>query len=95
MIPDGHLEDAEAAFRAALAVRSRGRDALGWAWTQTGLAKTVAEIGARTGDPARWREVLGFAEAALEVFEAAGASHRAAEARGARDAIRAKLMDGR
>ena len=64
---------------------------LAWALTQSNLARAVAEIGTRTGDPARWREALGLAEAALEVFEAAGAPHYAVKAREQRDAIRAKL----
>jgi hypothetical protein len=83
-----------AAFRAALEERTRERVPLDWAWTQASLGAAVAEIGTRTGDPARWREALGLAEAALEVSEAAGAPHFAAKVREHRDAIRAKLMDG-
>jgi hypothetical protein len=66
---------------------------LDWAATQGNLAEVLVGIGTRTGDPARWREALGLAEAALEVFEAAEALHHAAKARERHDAIRAKLMD--
>ena len=88
------LEQAEDAFRTALRERIRERTPLGWAMTQSKLAEVVAEIGTRTGAPARWREALGLAEAALGVCEAAGASHYAARARERCNAIRAMLMDG-
>ncbi len=74
-------------------MRTRERTQLGWATTQTSLARALAEIGTRTHDPARCQKALELAGAALEVFEAAGAPHYMAKAREQRDAIRAKLTN--
>ncbi len=54
----------------------------------------MARIGTRVGDLSRLQEALGLAEAALEVFEAAGASRYMAIVGNRCAAIRAKLADG-
>ena len=75
------LEEAVAAYRAALEERTRERVPLGWAATQNNLGNTLRTLGEREGDKARIEEAVAAYRGALEVFEAAQASDFAAVAR--------------
>jgi tetratricopeptide (TPR) repeat protein len=75
----GRLQEAVAAFRAALEVRTRERVPLDWAMTQNNLGNALRALGERddgTSDAGRGRleEAVAAYRAALEVFRPAGAS---------------------
>jgi tetratricopeptide (TPR) repeat protein len=76
----GRLEEAVAAFRAALEVRTRERVPLQWAGTQNNLGNALRALGERqdgTLDAGRRRleEAVAAYRAALEVYRPAGASY--------------------
>ena len=55
-----HLEEAEAAFRAALGKRTRDRDLQQWATASNGLGLVLTLLGNRIADAARLREAIGI-----------------------------------
>jgi tetratricopeptide (TPR) repeat protein len=65
---DMALEDAVAAYRAALEERTRGRVALDWAQTQNNLGFALFRLGERESGTARLEEAVAAYRAALEEF---------------------------
>jgi len=61
----GHLKEAEAAFRAALAVRTREREPLEWALTQNNLGNVLVPLGELKGENGRFAEAVEAYRAAL------------------------------
>ena len=66
------LEEAVAAYRAALEVRTRERVPLDWAMTQNNLGTALQTLGAREDGTQRLEEAVGAYRAALEVFAPGG-----------------------
>ncbi|MGF1641189.1 MAG: tetratricopeptide repeat protein, partial [Rhodospirillales bacterium] len=64
----GRLEEAVAAFRAALEERTRERVPLQWAATQNNLGNALARLGRRESGTARLEEAVAAYRAALEEF---------------------------
>jgi tetratricopeptide (TPR) repeat protein len=62
----GRLEEAIAAYRAALKERTRERVPLDWAQTQNNLGNTFAMLGQREGGTARLEEAVAAYQVALE-----------------------------
>jgi hypothetical protein len=87
------LEQAVAAYRAALGERTRERVPLDWVHTTENVAVAWEAWGDKSDDPARWRVALGHAEAALKVHQQAGAEFDIGRATGLRDRLAAKLRD--
>jgi tetratricopeptide (TPR) repeat protein len=87
----GRLEEAVAAFRAALEERTRERGPFLWAQTIGNLALAEEARGDKAGNAARWRTALGHAEAALAVFQEAGAAFDIEKATRLRERLAAKL----
>ena len=79
------LEEAVAAYRAALEERTRERVPLDWAMTTANLALTLAMIAGRTGQPRA--AALAEIDAALEVFRASGATAYVSKAEATRAQI--------
>ena len=69
------LEEAVAAYRAALEERTRERVPLDWAATQNNLGNALSTLGERTGDDAKLKEARDAIDAAFEVFMQAGQEH--------------------
>ena len=69
------LEEAVAAYRAALEVRTRERVPLDWAMTQNNLGNALGTLGEREDGTLRLEEAVAAYRGALEVFSAAGASY--------------------
>ena len=63
------LEEAVAAYRAALEERTRDRLPLGWAETQQGLANALAALAMRQQNAARMEEALMSMFGAVEVYQ--------------------------
>ncbi|MBI2185519.1 MAG: tetratricopeptide repeat protein, partial [Acidobacteria bacterium] len=76
------LEEAVAAYRAALDVRTRERVPLQWAMTQNNLGNVLRTLGEREEGTARLEEAVAAYRAALEVFEPSGAAHFVAIVKG-------------
>ncbi|MEP0941210.1 MAG: tetratricopeptide repeat protein [Rhizobiaceae bacterium] len=66
------LEEAVAAFRAALEERTRDRVPLDWAATQNNLGNALSSHGDRDGDAARLEEAVVAYRAALEEWTLGG-----------------------
>jgi hypothetical protein len=64
---------------------------LDWTMTTENLALAEEARGDRTGDAARWRAALGHAEAAMEVYQEAGAAFYMEGATHLPDRLRGKL----
>ena len=79
------LEEAVAAYRAALEERTRERVPLDWAGTQTNLGNALRRLGEREGGTARLREAITAYDAALEGFDALGAQSAIDKCRAERD----------
>jgi tetratricopeptide (TPR) repeat protein len=69
------LEEAVAAYRAALEEWTRERVPLDWAGTQNNLGNALQTLGQRESGTARLKEAVAAYGAALEVFVAGGAGH--------------------
>jgi tetratricopeptide (TPR) repeat protein len=65
----GKLEEAVAAYRAALKERSRERDPLNWATTQNNLGNALFRLGERESRTARLEEAVAAYRAALEEWK--------------------------
>ncbi|MCF3972760.1 tetratricopeptide repeat protein [Paracoccus salsus] len=81
------LEEAVTAYGEALRERTRERVPLDWAMTQSNLALLEVAFFDKTGEASRLEAAEGSCRAALEVFEAAGASHYVGMVREAQAAI--------
>jgi hypothetical protein len=64
----GKLEEAVAAFRAALEERTRGRVPLHWAAMQTGLGHALRMLRERENETGKLEEAVAAFRAALEEF---------------------------
>ena len=62
------LEEAGAAYRAALEVRTRDRLPLQWAATQNNLGTVLSTLGEREEGTARLEDAVAACRAALEVY---------------------------
>ena len=69
------LEEAVAAYRAALEERTRAANPQAWATTQNNLGAVLAIIAERSGDRGRMAAAAACARDAVAVFREAGASH--------------------
>ena len=69
------LEEAVAAYLAALEERTRERVPLQWAVTQMNLANVVGDIGVRTGVIAKFDDALDHYDNAIAVFIVAAPYH--------------------
>jgi exonuclease VII small subunit len=87
------LEEAVAAFRAALVELTRERVPLQWAQAQTSLGSSLAMLGERESGTARLEEAATAYRAALEVFTAVGAEHYMSICRRNRDRAQALLNE--
>jgi tetratricopeptide (TPR) repeat protein len=68
------LEEAVAAYRAALEERTRARVPLDWAMTQNNLGTALRALGGRESGTARLEEAVVAYRDALSIFESAGAA---------------------
>ncbi len=66
----GRLEEAVAAFRAALEERTRERVPLDWAMTQMNLGAALAHLGERESGTARLEQAVAACNACLAVTDA-------------------------
>jgi hypothetical protein len=66
------LEEAVAAYRAALQEWTRARVPLQWAMTESNLGNALSTVGERTKDDAKLREARTAINVAFEVFIQAG-----------------------
>ena len=87
------LEEAVAAYRAALEERTRDRVPLGWAMTQYNLGNTLKSLSEREGGTARLEEAVTVYDAALQVFTSAGADYYIDICRKNRDRALASLSE--
>ena len=69
------LEEAVAAYRAALAEYTRERVPLDWAMTQNNLGNALSSLGERTHDRAKLTEARTAVSVAFEVVMQAGQGH--------------------
>jgi tetratricopeptide (TPR) repeat protein len=83
------LEEAAAAFRAALQEYTRERVPLDWAMTQNNLGNALGTLGQRESGTARLQEAAATYRAALSVFEPAEASYYVGDARQNLDQVEA------
>jgi hypothetical protein len=72
------LEEAVAAYRAALEERTRERVPLHWAMTQNNLGIALSTFGERTTDDTKLKEARTAVHAAFEIFIQAGQEHHRA-----------------
>jgi tetratricopeptide (TPR) repeat protein len=79
------LEQAVAAYRAALQVRTMQGMPLDFAWSQHNLGLTLSLLGEREGGTAQLEESVAAYDAALDGFAAAGATANANTCRANRD----------
>ena len=86
------LEEAVAAYRAALEERTRERVPLDWATTQNNLGNALATLGERESGTARLEEAVAAYRAALEELDArAGAARLGGDA----EQSRQRALDAR
>ena len=86
------LEQAVTAYRAALEERTRDRVPLDWATTKNNLAVLYEALGDKGEDQrSNYLRSIACTDAALEIFETAGASQYVAIATRNRDRVQAKL----
>ena len=69
------LEEAVAAFRAALEEYTRDRTPLQWAYTQHGLTNATALLAVRLNDPARMNDALTCVRNAAAIYQEGQVSH--------------------
>jgi tetratricopeptide (TPR) repeat protein len=69
------LEEAVAAYRAALEERTRDRVPLDWAMTQHNLGNALSTLGEREAGTALMEDAVTAYDAALEVFVSGGADY--------------------
>ena len=76
------LDEAVAAYRAALEVYTRAAHPVDWVMTQENLGLAFEAMGDRADEPSRYAEALACLDAALEVFGAGGMERNRATMRG-------------
>jgi hypothetical protein len=86
-----HLEEAVAAYRAALEERTRDRVPADWAMTQMLLGNALETLGKRETGTAHLEEAMTAYDDAMSMFIEAGADRYAAVCREHRDRARAIL----
>jgi tetratricopeptide (TPR) repeat protein len=86
------LQEATAAYRAALQERTRERVPLDWAGTQNNLGNALRILGERESGTARLKEAVTAFEACLTVTETAWPEEWVEHVRSHRDETRAEIM---
>jgi tetratricopeptide (TPR) repeat protein len=89
------LEQAVAAFRAALEERTRERVPLDWARTQNNLGTALARLGERESGTARLEEAVAAFDECLTVTEVAWPQIWLQQVRSHRDETRAEITQRR
>ena len=85
------LEEAVAAYRAALEEMTRERVPLDWAMTQNNLGIALLKLGERESGTAHLQEAVAAFNACLTVTETAWPEERVEEVRSRRDETRAEI----
>jgi tetratricopeptide (TPR) repeat protein len=85
------LEEAIAAYRAALEERTRARVPLDWAQTQSNLGNALKALGDRESGTARLKEAVAAWELCLTVVESALPPEWVQEVRQSRDEAEAEI----
>jgi hypothetical protein len=85
------LQEAVAAYRAALEERTRERVPLYWAMTQNNLGNALSMLGERESDTARLQEAVAAFDACLTVVQTAWPEEWVQRVRSHRDEARAEI----